>query len=100
MGNYASSSNSNSNSDTNRGSLTETSTSNFYSVRLKPFSKTSQLKYEIVCKATHGESLSSIISKVNAYRRPGKEVLKVMNSDGTEISLSETLVYENLVFYV
>jgi hypothetical protein len=100
MGNYASSSNSNSNSDTNRGSLAETSTSNFYEVRLKPFSKTSPLKYEIVCKAIHGETLSSVISKVNVYRRPGKEVIKVMNMDGTDISMNDTLIDQNMILYV
>lgn len=79
--------------------ITTTSGDMVYSVRLKPFSKSSVLKYEIVCKATHGELLSSVIAKVNAFRRPGREIQTIRSSNGTEIAMESTPVYENMVIY-
>jgi hypothetical protein len=88
------------NTTTSMQAITTTASGDMvYSVRLKPFSKSSVLKYEIVCKATHGELLSSVISKVNAFRRPGKEIQKIFTSDGTEIAIESTPVYENMVIY-
>jgi hypothetical protein len=89
--------NSSSSTSSSRPSITS---EKFYSVRLKPFSKTSPLKYEIVCKASHGDLLSTVISKVNAFRRPGKEIGKILQANGTEISINETIIVQDMVFYV
>jgi hypothetical protein len=92
--------NSSSSTSSSRPSIVEDTSQKFYSVRLKPFTKTSPLKYEIVCKASHGDLLSTVISKVNAFRRPGKEILKILQANGTEISMNETMIVQDMIFYV